>query len=355
MINKLVKRQHILEALTEIDNNGVPANRRATKYNLYHNGKTYPPKYVLSIATKIATGKELESSQFNGGDETNNFLSTLEFIIREVISSVGTKSIKSSLSKSINICTAIIQIPFDNWDDIANDNKFELLSTILKVLPKETDILILPAGFLNSKNKRPETIFSETERTITNLINKHNDNLFICFGIDGRLKSDQLALTIDKTGIVAIARKFHHMDKSIHLADNAFTTENNKERHFFIKGKLPYLSVCYDIFGISKLKLDNKNNYDFIIGVIHGFDSNGGDSDFARKGLAGASKQWKIHSYASAVFSCNRNSTNWPSGVEWTHGNASVKDLTYDEIRIESELETLETDLGTVYMHHYDE
>ncbi|NCC99693.1 MAG: hypothetical protein EOL95_08365 [Bacteroidia bacterium] len=242
----------------------------------YYNDKSYPPKYVLSIATKIATGREIEPSQFNGGDETNNFLTTLGFTIREGSKSLQTKKPKV---KSISIRTALIQIPLDNWDDIANSDKFDLLSNILSHLTSETDILILPAGFLNSRNKQPETIFDETEKELTKLIKKYNDKLFVCFGIDGRHKTDQLALTISKDGIIAVARKFHHMDDSINLADNPFSLEHNKQRHFLIKGKRPYLAVCYDIFGISKFKLDNESNCDFIIGVIHGFGSSGGDSD----------------------------------------------------------------------------
>lgn len=352
MVNRKVNIQDVLEALAFIDKNGVPANRRATRYNLFHNDKSYPPKYVLSNATKIATGRELEPSQFNGGEETNSFLTTLGFTIRE-----GNKVLhpKKSDAKSICICTALIQIPSNNWDDITNDDKFVLLSKILSHLTSDTDILILPAGFLNSRSKRPEKIFNETEKKIRKLLKKYNENLFVCFGIDGRHKTDQLALTISKAGIIAVARKFHHMNDSINLAANAFALEHNMQRHFLIKGKRPYLAVCYDIFGISKFKLDNKKNYDFIIGVIHGFGSSGGDSDFARKGLAGASKQWKIHSYASAVFSDNRNPTNWASGVEWKHGSASVKDFTYDEIRIDSKLQTLTTDIATIYLRHYKE
>jgi len=357
MVNRQVNYQDILKALTFIDKNGVPPNRRSTKYNLFRNDKFYPPKYVLSIATKIVTGRELEPFQFSGGYETNNFLTKLGFTILE-----GSKSlnIPKPKSKSIYICTALIQIPLDNWDDVANSDKFELLSNILSNLHKDTDILILPAGFLNSKNKRPEIIFDETEKVLTKLIKKFNDNLFICFGIDGRQKkTDQLALTVNKSGIVAIARKFHPTEQNkidkILLADNPFTKENNKQRDFIIKGKLAYLSVCYDIFGISKRKLENENNYDFIIGVIHGFGKRGGDSDFARKGLAGASKQWKVHSYASAVFSDNRNPINWTAGVKWTYGNASVKDFTYDQIRIDSDLKTLKTEIATVFLRYYHE
>jgi hypothetical protein len=83
MLNKQVTKNNIIEALKEIDKNGVPKKRQATKFNLYYEGKSYPPKYVLSIATKIVSGKELEPAVFNGGDETNSFLISLGFIIRE--------------------------------------------------------------------------------------------------------------------------------------------------------------------------------------------------------------------------------------------------------------------------------
>lgn len=43
MIKKEVTRQNILQALTEIDKNGVPKRRQATKFNLFHEGKSYPP------------------------------------------------------------------------------------------------------------------------------------------------------------------------------------------------------------------------------------------------------------------------------------------------------------------------
>ena len=83
MLNRQVTKENIIDALKFIDKNGVPRKRLSTKFNLYYNNKSYPPKYVLSIATKIASGKELESSVFSGGNETNSFLETLGFIIRE--------------------------------------------------------------------------------------------------------------------------------------------------------------------------------------------------------------------------------------------------------------------------------
>lgn len=359
MINKLVKHEHVLLALSEIDKTKVPSRRQSTKYDLHHDGKIYPPKYVLSIATKFASGKELEASEFGGGDETNNFLISLGFEIRE-----GYKIIKKnnseiqSTNRKINICTAIIQIPGDNWADISNSKKHKMLSELLENMYKYTDILILPAGFLNSKAKEPKTIYKKTEKIFSNLIKEHNDKLTICFGIDGRngSKGDQMGLAINKSGIIAVARKFHHTNDEVNLADSPFSEEDGMRRDFIIKGKRPFIAVCYDVYGIRKKNLENTDNYDFVIGLIHEFEKNrGGDSDFARKGLAGASKQWNVNTYASSVFSGNRNPSNWPSGVEWNHGEASVKDFYYDDIRLENKSKELETDIAKIYLRYFQE
>jgi hypothetical protein len=81
MIPEEIKRQHILQAISEIDANGVPRNREATGFDLVYEGKFYPPKYVLSLAAKHATGKELPPSEFTGGVPTNSLLSRLGFEI----------------------------------------------------------------------------------------------------------------------------------------------------------------------------------------------------------------------------------------------------------------------------------
>lgn len=82
MININVNKVDVLKALSYIDENGVPTRRKSTKYYLYYEDELYPPKYVLSIATKIATGKELAPSEFKGGKETNDFLKSLDFIVK---------------------------------------------------------------------------------------------------------------------------------------------------------------------------------------------------------------------------------------------------------------------------------
>ncbi len=72
-------REHVESAMAQIDVDGVPAGRGSVAYDLVHDGKRYPPKYVISLATKIATGTELkpESFEFTPSDrswfESNGF------------------------------------------------------------------------------------------------------------------------------------------------------------------------------------------------------------------------------------------------------------------------------------------
>ncbi len=81
MIPKNITKQHILKAIAEIDRNGVPSGRDSTKFFLSIKGKSYPPKYVVSLANKFANGQELSPSVFNGGAETNGYLQLLGFQI----------------------------------------------------------------------------------------------------------------------------------------------------------------------------------------------------------------------------------------------------------------------------------
>jgi hypothetical protein len=46
-----------------------------------YQGRCFPPKYVVSLAARHATGQALPSNEFNGGTETNTFLRNLGFHI----------------------------------------------------------------------------------------------------------------------------------------------------------------------------------------------------------------------------------------------------------------------------------
>jgi hypothetical protein len=86
MIPRKITRNHVLRALDKIDREGVPQERDSRKFTLLRDSKKYPPKYVISLAYKIATGKALSTLAFSGGTEANSFLSRLGF---QIVSAEG--------------------------------------------------------------------------------------------------------------------------------------------------------------------------------------------------------------------------------------------------------------------------
>lgn len=81
MIPKEISKENILSAIRLIDREGVPEGRTSRKFLLVFEGKYYPPKYIVALANKFTNGRFLESSLFNGGQETNSFLRRFGFEI----------------------------------------------------------------------------------------------------------------------------------------------------------------------------------------------------------------------------------------------------------------------------------
>jgi len=77
-----ITREHIIRAIKEIDEKGYPEKNESRKYDLIYNDKPYPPKIVLSLASKYATGSVLDVSEFSGGEQfANKFLKERDFKI----------------------------------------------------------------------------------------------------------------------------------------------------------------------------------------------------------------------------------------------------------------------------------
>ena len=81
MIPANISSKSILISLESIDNYGIPKDRHSAKWSLKHEGKLYPPKYVISIANRLENGQEWPPEKFSGGRETNQFLENLGFQI----------------------------------------------------------------------------------------------------------------------------------------------------------------------------------------------------------------------------------------------------------------------------------
>jgi 5-methylcytosine-specific restriction protein B len=80
---KDIEREHVLRALAEIDRDGIPPDARSTTYDLIEGKRRYPPKLVLSLASKYASGQEFDRSLFSGGEASPAFalLRKLNFFI----------------------------------------------------------------------------------------------------------------------------------------------------------------------------------------------------------------------------------------------------------------------------------
>ena len=75
MIPHGLEEEHFLQAADQIDKEGVPVERRSVHYDLVLRSKTYPPKYIISLAAKFASGVDHPSNRFNAVEAVNYFRS----------------------------------------------------------------------------------------------------------------------------------------------------------------------------------------------------------------------------------------------------------------------------------------
>lgn len=68
-----ITKENILQAIQEIDENGIRNGRHSSTYDVIYEGKKYPPKLLISIANRFATGKELDPKEFHGGKDQPAF------------------------------------------------------------------------------------------------------------------------------------------------------------------------------------------------------------------------------------------------------------------------------------------
>jgi len=68
-----ITQEHVLAAIKDIDAEGVPPDARSTFYDLVHEGRHYPPKYVVSLAAKYFRGKLMNRQNFSGGEKSKAF------------------------------------------------------------------------------------------------------------------------------------------------------------------------------------------------------------------------------------------------------------------------------------------
>jgi 5-methylcytosine-specific restriction protein B len=73
-IPKNINKEHLLKAIEKIDREGIPKDGESQYYDVFYNGKYYPPKLVVSYANIFANGLELDRNSFRGGQNTPCFV-----------------------------------------------------------------------------------------------------------------------------------------------------------------------------------------------------------------------------------------------------------------------------------------
>ncbi len=340
MIPKNITCSEILNAIHQIDQEGIPKARLSRTYSIKYNNKYYPPKYVISIANKMINGFELKSDEFGGGTETNSFLEKLGFEIvphNEFFTANANKSVVTS--SQLKIITVSLESNSDyffnsSYKDL-NKNRLILLERTLDKY-SDSDVLLFPAGFFEQKLFSEEKVRKLTQKIIE-ILYKKSSSTVVCFGVDCRNGCDQLAVAVNKEKILAIGRKFYPTADEKNYLSSAYSfdaAELGYKRWFTKKNKKIYLAVCYDCFGIRHQNIIN-SGYDIILTLAHRFHKKGegpsGDVDFARKGFAGASQQWNCPVFGTATFFDREVPPLWPTGVLWSNSQSSVKNFKYTD------------------------
>ena len=68
-----ITKEHLLKAIARIDSEGIEKGAHSSTYDVLFEGKTYPPKLVVSWANEFANGSVLDRKFFSGGLKSANF------------------------------------------------------------------------------------------------------------------------------------------------------------------------------------------------------------------------------------------------------------------------------------------
>ncbi|MDX2053622.1 MAG: hypothetical protein SFV15_14575 [Polyangiaceae bacterium] len=185
---QLVTRQNVLEAIQRIQREGFPETHSSTKYSVVHAGRTYPPKYLLSLAVECATGRAFSTSEFYGGAQTNEPLRRLGFEIagpgksqaRE--SSVLPQTQKrasvprpSKPDASRSDAPVIVRAVVNGCPPASLKNAERLLLDAVKKLPANlgAKFLLTPGGFAQQpfpRNFRGQLGWNSTEKDLAKVL-----------------------------------------------------------------------------------------------------------------------------------------------------------------------------------------
>jgi hypothetical protein len=249
-------------------------------------------------------------------------------------------SIQHNYQSKMWIATVTLQTVNDKYPDnnpqkntTQNKDRMAALLRIISTLSaelKEDGVILFPGGWFHNGKESAESSFPSIEKKIKKVLQKIPAHIIVSLGIDGSTDDegydlDQLAVALDKTGIIAISRKFHVLTKRererVHLAPDYLRGEQGKPRIFSLNGVRFFPTICYDTYGPQQQKLVNPG-VDVILSHVHYFVPNNeigpkGVVDFVRKGFAGSSAQWRCPVFGAAIFIRRQIPKSWCTGMDY--------------------------------------
>ncbi len=242
-----------------------------------------------------------------------------------------------------------------------NEAGLDVISTVVQSVVKQSTgdgVILFPGGMFYTEDKAASTFYNQVQETLIPVLKQTKDHVIVCTGVDSA--RDQIAIAVDKTGIIAKGRKFYTApgEDQIELAPDFLSEEDGESRIFELNGTSYYMCVCYDIFGLRHKDLSNPD-VDVVLNLVHCFYQPGegpsGLALFAKHGLAGASKQWKCPVFAAAVFFKPNIPTQWPTGVYWNQGDKSTKFWRYSDnpIKPADSFESITIEEGVALVRMY--
>ena len=91
-----------------------------------------------------------------------------------------------------------------------NEERLNVLSDVVQSILKQSTgdgVILFPGGMFYTEEKSASTFYNIVQETLIPVLKQTNDHVIVCTGVDSA--RDQIAIAVDKTGIIALGRKFY--------------------------------------------------------------------------------------------------------------------------------------------------
>jgi len=222
-------------------------------------------------------------------------------------------------------------------DPACNPMRMSEMKQVIQTILAQTShdgVIVFPGGWFHSGEEPAEALDSWLITEISEILRNNPHTIVVAFGVDGLFDrpkdedpydKDQIALAINKDGIVAKGRKFFPGNDEgpiIHYTRNYLDTESGKPRIFELNGVKYYLLECNDIKApYTERAIYPNPGVDIALNLIHRVYEKGGSRNLTQENNfpcifgARSSAVWQVPVFMTAIFFRPSLPEDWPTGV----------------------------------------